>query len=150
MKSSPKAVSETPGARDSRKRLVKRHVRWLLLQRPERLNEEDEQALEQVLAADETLAKGHELTQQFRDIVSRREVAKVGDWVTEAKASRLGPFATLAKGLEADGEAVRASLQYDWSNGRTEGQVTRVKLIKRQGYDRAKLDLLKQRVVLTA
>jgi transposase len=50
-------------------------------------------------------------------------------------------------GLRRDLSAVRAALTSEWSNGQTEGQVNRLKLIKRQMYGRAKLDLLRQRVL---
>lgn len=49
--------------------------------------------------------------------------------------------------LQQDYAAVEAALATEWSDGQTEGQVTRVKLIKRQMYRRAKLDLLRQRVL---
>jgi transposase len=53
----------------------------------------------------------------------------------------------LATGLERDKAAVLAALQYPWSNGQTEGQVNRLKLLKRQMYGRANFDLLRQRVL---
>jgi transposase len=54
-----------------------------------------------------------------------------------------------ATGLKSDFEAVKAALTTRWSNGQLEGQVNRLKLIKRQMYGRAKLDLLRQRVLHT-
>ena len=58
----------------------------------------------------------------------------------------LGAFAT---GLKTDYHAVKAALTTDWSNGQVEGQVNRLKLLKRQMYGRAKFDLLRQRVLHT-
>jgi len=57
---------------------------------------------------------------------------------------------TFAAGLEQDGAAVRAALTTPWSNGQAEGQVTRLKLLKRQMYGRAGLDLLRYRTLLAA
>jgi transposase len=57
---------------------------------------------------------------------------------------------TFAAGLQRDYAAVRAALSEPWSNGQTEGQVTRLKLLKRQMYGRAKFDLLRQRVLYAA
>lgn len=54
---------------------------------------------------------------------------------------------TFAMGLRQDAAAVRAALETVWSNGQTEGQVNRLKLIKRQMYGRAKFDLLRLRVL---
>jgi len=50
-----------------------------------------------------------------------------------------------AIGLLADLQAIEAALKLPWSNGQTEGQVNRLKLLKREMYGRAKLDLLSQR-----
>lgn len=55
---------------------------------------------------------------------------------------------SFAAGLERDKAAVAAALSLPYSNGQTEGQVGRLKFIKRSAYGRAKLDLLRQRVLL--
>ena len=55
-----------------------------------------------------------------------------------------------AKRLSADNDAVRAAVTLDWSNGQTEGQINRLKTIKRQMYGRAGLDLLSRRFLLAA
>ncbi len=57
---------------------------------------------------------------------------------------------TFAAGLERDGAAVRSALTTSWSNGQAEGQITRLKLLKRQMYGRAGLDLLRHRALLAA
>jgi transposase len=54
---------------------------------------------------------------------------------------------SFAKGLIADKEAVMAALSSEWSNGQVEGQIHRLKLIKRSMYRRAKFDLLRARVL---
>ena len=56
----------------------------------------------------------------------------------------------LADGIQADRAAVEAAFVLPWSNGQLEGHVNRVKLIKRQGYGRAKFDLLRRRVLLNS
>jgi len=58
--------------------------------------------------------------------------------------------ASTPSGLEQDGAAIRAALMTSWSSGQAEGQITRLKLIKRQMYGRASFDLLRQRVLLAA
>ncbi len=52
--------------------------------------------------------------------------------------------------LRQDAAAVRAALEYSWSNGPVEGQVNRLKMLKRTMFGRAKLDLLRQRVLNAA
>ena len=67
-----------------------------------------------------------------------------GGWLREAEASALAPFAA---GLRRDEDAVRAALTEPWSNGQVEGQVNRLKVIKREMYGRAGFDLLRCRVL---
>ena len=55
-------------------------------------------------------------------------------------------LASFCKGLKADLAAVTAALTEPWSNGQTEGQITRLKLVKRQMYGRGRLDLLRARL----
>ncbi len=73
---------------------------------------------------------------------------KAGDeldsWIDRAKAGLLASFAS---GVTKDHAAVAAAITNPWSNGQTEGQITRLKLIKRQMYGRAKLDLLEARLI---
>ena len=59
----------------------------------------------------------------------------------------MAELAGFVRSLRKDYEAVKAALSYEWSQGQVEGQITRLKLIKRQMYGRANFDLLKQRVL---
>jgi transposase len=100
-----------------------------------------------VLADDTELTTGYDLLQQFRAVVAQRDVAALGAWLTTARTSGLHTFTALANGIEAGRAAVEAGLTTVRSNGPVEGQIHRVKLIKRQGYGHAKLDLLRRRII---
>jgi len=132
------------GSRPKHRRLS---ARWLCLRPPEQLKDYERQALEQLLVDDSELAAGYQLLQRFRKLVATRDHASLDQWLVDAQASDLQPFASLARGIQSDRAAVDAALTTAWSNGQTEGQVHRLKLIKRQGYGRAKLDLLRCRVL---
>lgn len=132
--------------RGSRRNVRSLSVRWLCLRPPDHLAPHERQALEQLLANDPDLATGYQLLQRFRQIVATRDQPALDAWLADAEASALPPFVSLAHGLRTDRAAVDAGLTTSWSNGQTEGQVHRLKLIKRQGYGRAKLDLLARRV----
>jgi len=80
----------------------------------------------------------------------RDAVADFAAWITRAKACSAPAIATFASGLDSDATAVRAALTEPWSSGQAEGQINRLKLIKRQSYGRAGLDLLQRRMVLAA
>lgn len=69
------------------------------------------------------------------------------NWVRDASASGLRTVTTFATALQKD-TAVKAALSTSWSNAQCEGQITRLKLLKRQMYGRASLDLLQRRLLL--
>lgn len=71
-------------------------------------------------------------------------------WAADIKACGIRTAQTFAAGLVADGAAVRAALTTPWSNAQAEGQITKLKLIKRLMYGRAGFELLRRRVLLAA
>ncbi len=77
-------------------------------------------------------------------MIRKRAEAELDSWITEARASLLASFAT---GIGNDKAAVHAAISEPQSNGQTEGQITKFKLIKRQMYGRAKIDLLQARLM---
>jgi transposase len=70
--------------------------------------------------------------------------------LVEARRCGVPVVATFAAGLEQDGAAVRAALTLPWGRGQAEGQITRLKRLKRSMYGRASFDLLRQCVLLAA
>src|SRR3954465_9980042 len=71
-------------------------------------------------------------------------------WLADARACGVRALETFAAGLEQDGGAIRAAPPTPRGGGQAEGQITRLKLIKRQMYGRASFDLLRRRVLLAA
>ena len=90
------------------------------------------------------LVSARDLMDRFHRIIQHRESADLETWITDATPSLLASFAT---GIVNDRAAVKAALTEPWSNGQTEGQNTKLKLVKRQMYGRAKLDLLRARLL---
>jgi transposase len=90
------------------------------------------------------LAAARNLVERFQAVIRTKAAAGLDGWIEQARVSLIAP---LARGVAKDVEAIRAAMTEPWSNGQTEGQITRLKLIKRQMYGRAKLDLLEARVV---
>jgi transposase len=135
-----------PAAREARRF----SVRWLCLRPPDTLRDDEKEALARLLAAHADLATGHALLQRFRRLVAERDPTALDAWLADARASGLAAFQALANGLVADRAAVEAALTTPWSTGPVEGHIHRVKLIKRAGYGRAKLDLLRTRVLAAA
>jgi transposase len=105
------------------------------LRPPAQLEPEERAALDQILAEDQEVAWGYNLLQQFRRIMAERSVPALDDWLKVAEASQLAPFVSLATGLRNDREAVEAALKLKWSNGPTEGTVTRIKSVSSDDHD---------------
>ena len=141
-----------PGQRskDSLRRQVPpspRQTTWLLLY-PDRPRSSEQQSYGKVLLhRSPDLACVVELAQRFLDLCRHRSQELLESWLAAAKQTGLRSFAL---GIERDRLAVEAAFRLPWSNGPVEGQVHRLKLLKRQGYGRAKFDLLKQRVLQAA
>jgi len=84
------------------------------------------------------------LLDRFQTMIAAKKPDDLASWLTDAAASELASFAS---GIQADEDAVKAAIVEPWSNGQTEGPVTKLKLVKRQMYGRAKVDLLRARMV---
>jgi transposase len=123
-----------------------RQLAWLLLQAPEDLKPGERIQLEQLRQL-EPLRISYELAQDFLKLVRTRAVADLEPWLQRARQTRLRKWQQFAQGLRQDLDAVRAAITSNWSNGQTEGQVNKLKLYKRQMYGRAKLDLLRARML---
>jgi transposase len=88
-----------------------------------------------------------EMAVRFQQMVKERRLADLDTWLQEAASRSIVELQMFAQGLRQDYEAVSAALSSEYSNGQVEGQVNRLKLLKRQMYGRAKLDLLRARVL---
>jgi transposase len=122
-----------------------RQVAMLLLQRPERLTTDQQVLLARLCEADGTIAAAQMLTREFVTIARERRGERLDGWIADAIAADIPDVHRFALGLLPDKEAIRAGLSEEWSNGQTEGQINRLKTLKRQMYGRAGFDLLRQR-----
>ncbi|NBJ13879.1 ISL3 family transposase [Microvirga arsenatis] len=80
----------------------------------------------------------------FQAMIRKKSLVDLEPWLEQARSSLVAPF---ANGIVKDRAAVSAAITSPWSNGQTEGQITKLKLVKRQMYGRGKLDLLQARVI---
>jgi transposase len=122
-----------------------RQVAMLFLQRPERLSAEQQALIDSLCKADAAIAAAHTLARDFATIARERQGERLEAWIAEAIAADIPDLRRFALGLLPDKEAIRAGLTEEWSNGQTEGQINRLKLLKRQMYGRAGFALLRQR-----
>src|SRR5262249_34067996 len=96
------------------------------------------------------LHMAYELTQEFVAMVKERQVSCLQDWMQRVEHSGLSALKGFARGLRRDYAAVAAALSSPVSQGQVEGQITRLKLLKRHMYGRAKFDLLRRRALHAA
>lgn len=132
----------------SPKRLV-----WLLLGDPENMEATERGALDEMLGTSTDVAAIYPLIQKFRKMIkntsSDGQAERFDDWLKAALSSGVKDFETFALGLKREQAAVEAALTLPYSNGQTEGQVNKLKLIKRQMYGRASFDMLRQRCLIS-
>jgi transposase len=119
---------------------------WLLMLDPATLPSTDVNII-QTICQNDIIKQVYQLAQQFRAIIQERMASALDAWLALCEASQVSSLRTFAAGIRQDYAAIRAALETEWSNGQTEGQVNRLKLLKRQMYGRAKFDLLRLRVL---
>lgn len=124
-----------------------RKTAWLLLQNEEKLEPEQKYYLARLCQCSPTIEELKQLGQRFSRILCEKRAADFDAWLNDALKSSFSEMRTFANGLIRDRKAVEAALIYQWSNGQTEGQVNKLKTLKRQMYGRAKFDLLKTRML---
>ena len=90
------------------------------------------------------LVEAREIVAEFQSMIRKRCLDALDPWLEQARGSLVASFAA---GVLKDKAAVAAAIASPWSNGQTEGQITKLKLVKRQMYGRGKLDLLQARVI---
>jgi transposase len=139
-----------PPVEDSpRPPLTPRRAAFLVLRRAETLPA-DETQLVQRLAEQPELAPTIALAQNFAQLVRHRRPEQLDLWLEHAEQSDLAPFIRFARSLRADYDAVKAGVTYTASNGQVEGQINRLKMLKRQMYGRAGIELLERRFLFAS
>lgn len=124
-----------------------RRVAAIVPRRPEKRTDEQRASLAQLHREDSAIATATALAEDFLRMLRRREGERLPTWLEAAEASGLDDLARFARKLRTDPAAVQAGLTLRQGNGQTEGEVNRLKLLKRQGYGRANVDLLRKRVI---
>ena len=87
------------------------------------------------------------LAMQFRGVLRSGTTERLDAWLTDARASGIYAMQRFAKTIHKDLEAVRNAVSEPWSNGQTEGQINKLKTLKRAMYGRAGVDLLRARMM---
>lgn len=126
-----------------------RQVKWsLLCEEKQHLSADEQKFNETLLASEAEIAEAKCLVKEFQRLLKQGSESEYEAWQERvAQSDGLKELKNFAVGLKKDEQAVRAAITTQWSNGQTEGQVNRLKFIKRSMYGRANFDLLKARVL---
>ena len=114
---------------------------------PARLAAEQQTFLDGFLCSYPAARPLRRLVNSFRVMLRWHQSHRLLTWLEKAMASGFPFVAQYAKGLRREFEGVAQSITSPWSNGPVEGQINRLKVIKRQMYGRAGFDLLRARVL---
>lgn len=143
----PSGADTSPTPSTAKRPWSTRCAVWLLLKPPTALSASQQAALARMLNVSSQVRQVYAFAQAFLRIVRQRLSRALDPWLVAVKTHKVLELDKLARSFEKDKAAIHAALTLPWSNGQTEGQVNRLKLIKRQMYGRAKFDLLRARVL---
>jgi transposase len=127
-----------------------RHVSSWMLRHPDDLDTDDQLALKQVLACCPHLDATAAHVNAFADMLTGRHGERLDAWMAAVESDDLPHLHRFVRGLKRDYDAVRNGLTLPYSSGTVEGNVNRIKMIKRQMYGRANFDLLRKRILHAA
>jgi len=127
--------------------LPTRQVVWWLLRREEALKPSIQTLLEQMEQACPAFGGLERLAHRFTQMIRTRQGEPLDPWIEQASSSEFPELVSFASGIKRDYAAVTAALHSAYSTGPDEGNINRLKFIKRSMYGRANFDLLRQRVL---
>jgi transposase len=128
--------------------LTPRRATWLGLRRETKRPDTETQQLTALRAQQAEVAEAIDLAQDFATLVRQRQPTQLDPWLQRATTSAVDAVRRFATGLYEDYEAVKAGVTLPWSSGPVEGHINRLKMLKRQMFGRARLDLLSRRFLL--
>lgn len=124
-----------------------RQTVWLLLRPSDQLTTEERAYLLHLHRCCPEMMVAQALVEEFTAVLKDHDVAGWYAWLHRAEECAIPELSAIARGMWRDRSAVEAAVATQWSNGQTEGQVNRLKVLKRTMYGRAKFDLLRQRML---
>ena len=121
-----------------------------MLLKPERLKEPEQEVIKRLVELSPEIKKAVKLADHFYQLLKERKAGRLSAWIEEAQNSKIHELKAFVRGIENDRAVIDAAMSHEWSNGQVEGQIHRLKLLKRQMYGRAKIDLLRAKILMAA
>lgn len=129
--------------------MAPRHLAWLFLRDPQRLEKQEKQTLS-LIQRSQQVEIAYGLVQQFVTLFKERNAQPLDTWLLDCQMSGISDLVTFAQGLEKEGLALHAAFTLPYSNGPVEGKINKLKYIKRSMYGRSGFSLLRQKVLKAA
>jgi transposase len=130
--------------------LTPREIAWLVMQRQSQQTHETQVLLQQLKIQSPELSSIIEFATEFLGMIRQRQSKLFEPWLARFEQSPMDLIKSFTAGLRDDFEAVKAAMETEVSNGPVEGLNNRLKMLKRQMYGRANVDLLEKRFILTS
>jgi transposase len=134
----------------AQRRVLARQASWWFVTPLEQLTDDQRVLLERVCQTNADLQELYQLGQQFALMVKQRRPRQLDPWLRRVSQSSSTDLQGFASGIKRDYAAVKMALSVPWSQGQVEGQITRLKYLKRQMYGRARFELLRSRTLRRA
>jgi transposase len=128
-------------------RIAPKHAAILVTRPEDQMSDEQQRLLDRLMTQSPDIFDLRQLALSFRTALTDDDSTLLRQWIDRAKRCRFGGVVRFAHGLVKDISAVAAAVDTSWSNGQVEGQINRLKMIKRQMYGRAGFPLLRARVL---
>ena len=126
-----------------------RHLVWLFIRNASELNEQEQRTLA-FMREMATIEDLYSLVQSYFKLMRERDAEALDPWIEKCLICGIPDLVTFAQGLQRDYEAIKAALTLPYSNGPVEGQVNKLKFVKRSMYGRGSFPLLRQRVLMAS
>jgi transposase len=136
-----------PASPEVPQRIAPKHAAILATSAADQMSEQQQTLFDRIVAQCPDAMLLRNLALDFRQALTSSETWRMEAWIEVVKQCQYGPLVRLAYGLQRDIKAVTAAVETSWSTGQVEGQINRLKMIKRQMYGRAGFDLLRARVL---
>jgi transposase len=140
-------ITGKPASPKAPQRIAPKHAAILVTRRVDQMSEEQQQLFDRITVQCPEAFTLRQLALGFRAALMADESTQMRQWIERAKHCEFGAVVRFAYGLQKDISAVAAAVDNSWSTGQVEGQINRLKMIKRQMYGRAGFELLRARVL---
>lgn len=144
----PSRVESERSIAKRRLRISPRRLSWLMLDDSLERKPGEQNAIDQLCRECPPVREGIDLARECTNIFRQRNSGKLREWVERAGRPDVpADLRTFAKGLEREWPSIQPAMDLPWNNGRAEGHVNRIKMVKRSMYNRANFDLLRLRIL---